>query len=139
MLNTWHGRPEEKWSSQTSSFLQVNLNYDFLLKKEIFCDTCYKVAATYGDHFSLWARPSITKVVRTTSKKSSKLYRNVQYQVQLRILFIQLFIGYHQVTHVITDNFCFDKSTYLYFIIILGILHVHDAYLIILFFKSVKI
>ena len=23
VLNTWHGRPEEKWNSQTSSFLQV--------------------------------------------------------------------------------------------------------------------
>ena len=24
VLNTWHGRPEEKWTPQTSSFLQVN-------------------------------------------------------------------------------------------------------------------
>lgn len=24
ILNTWHGRPEEKWNPQTSSFLQVN-------------------------------------------------------------------------------------------------------------------
>lgn len=24
VLNTWHGRPEEKWNSQTSSFLQVS-------------------------------------------------------------------------------------------------------------------
>jgi baculoviral IAP repeat-containing protein 6 len=23
VLNTWHGRPEEKWNAQTSSFLQV--------------------------------------------------------------------------------------------------------------------
>ena len=23
VLNTWHGRPEEKWNPQTSSFLQV--------------------------------------------------------------------------------------------------------------------
>jgi hypothetical protein len=23
ILNTWHGRPEEKWNPQTSSFLQV--------------------------------------------------------------------------------------------------------------------
>ena len=23
VLNTWHGRPEEKWNSETSSFLQV--------------------------------------------------------------------------------------------------------------------
>lgn len=25
VLNTWHGRPEEKWNTQTSSFLQVCL------------------------------------------------------------------------------------------------------------------
>jgi ubiquitin-protein ligase len=25
VLNTWHGRPEEKWNAQTSSFLQVYL------------------------------------------------------------------------------------------------------------------
>ena len=25
VLNTWHGRPEEKWNAQTSSFLQVCL------------------------------------------------------------------------------------------------------------------
>ena len=25
VLNTWHGRPEEKWNAQTSSFLQVRL------------------------------------------------------------------------------------------------------------------
>jgi len=24
VLNTWHGRPEEKWNAHTSSFLQVN-------------------------------------------------------------------------------------------------------------------
>lgn len=24
VLNTWHGRPEEKWNAQTSSFLQVS-------------------------------------------------------------------------------------------------------------------
>lgn len=24
ILNTWHGRPEEKWNPQTSSFLQVS-------------------------------------------------------------------------------------------------------------------
>ncbi|XP_008484149.1 probable ubiquitin-conjugating enzyme protein 17 [Diaphorina citri] len=23
ILNTWHGRPEEKWNAHTSSFLQV--------------------------------------------------------------------------------------------------------------------
>lgn len=27
VLNTWHGRPEEKWNSQTSSFLQVSKLY----------------------------------------------------------------------------------------------------------------
>lgn len=26
VLNTWHGRPEEKWNAHTSSFLQVNGN-----------------------------------------------------------------------------------------------------------------
>jgi len=26
VLNTWHGRPEEKWNAQTSSFLQVCCN-----------------------------------------------------------------------------------------------------------------
>lgn len=25
VLNTWHGRPEEKWNAHTSSFLQVLL------------------------------------------------------------------------------------------------------------------
>lgn len=36
VLNTWHGRPEEKWNAHTSSFLQVNtwchLNYIISLK-----------------------------------------------------------------------------------------------------------
>lgn len=27
VLNTWHGRPEEKWNAATSSFLQVTLFY----------------------------------------------------------------------------------------------------------------
>lgn len=27
VLNTWHGRPEEQWNAQTSSFLQVIFNY----------------------------------------------------------------------------------------------------------------
>lgn len=26
VLNTWHGRPEEKWNAQTSSFLQVSIH-----------------------------------------------------------------------------------------------------------------
>lgn len=26
VLNTWHGRPEEKWNAQTSSFLQVRVD-----------------------------------------------------------------------------------------------------------------
>lgn len=26
VLNTWHGRPEEKWNAQNSSFLQVHLH-----------------------------------------------------------------------------------------------------------------
>ncbi|KAL4237916.1 Baculoviral IAP repeat-containing protein 6 [Mactra antiquata] len=31
VLNTWHGRPEEKWSSQTSSFLQVLVSIQSLI------------------------------------------------------------------------------------------------------------
>lgn len=31
VLNTWHGRPEEKWNAHTSSFLQVN---NYLIKFE---------------------------------------------------------------------------------------------------------
>ena len=27
ILNTWHGRPEEKWNPQNSSFLQVKTVY----------------------------------------------------------------------------------------------------------------
>ena len=30
VLNTWHGRPEEKWNAQTSSFLQVRFFYGFV-------------------------------------------------------------------------------------------------------------
>lgn len=29
VLNTWHGRPEEKWNAHTSSFLQVKLQFAF--------------------------------------------------------------------------------------------------------------
>lgn len=29
VLNTWHGRPEEKWNAQTSSFLQVSFFFFF--------------------------------------------------------------------------------------------------------------
>ena len=29
VLNTWHGRPEEKWNAHTSSFLQVNIMINF--------------------------------------------------------------------------------------------------------------
>lgn len=28
VLNTWHGRPEEKWNAHTSSFLQVSIDID---------------------------------------------------------------------------------------------------------------
>ena len=38
ILNTWHGRPEERWNAQTSSFLQVifkSIVY-FLKKYKIF-------------------------------------------------------------------------------------------------------
>lgn len=28
VLNTWHGRPEEKWNAHTSSFLQVSVDID---------------------------------------------------------------------------------------------------------------
>ncbi|XP_041468480.1 baculoviral IAP repeat-containing protein 6-like isoform X2 [Lytechinus variegatus] len=31
VLNTWHGRPEEKWNSQTSSFLQVLVSIQSLI------------------------------------------------------------------------------------------------------------
>ena len=31
MLNTWHGRPEEKWNAQTSSFLQVLVSIQSLI------------------------------------------------------------------------------------------------------------
>ena len=31
ILNTWHGRPEEKWNSQTSSFLQVLVSIQSLI------------------------------------------------------------------------------------------------------------
>lgn len=30
VLNTWHGRPEEKWNAHTSSFLQVILFISFI-------------------------------------------------------------------------------------------------------------
>ena len=113
VLNTWHGRPEEKWSSQTSSFLQVNLNYDFLLKKEIFCDTCYKVAATYRDHFSM-CLSVITKLVWTTSLKLLvRFYPNFIGMIQIKKDCVYMYchynclIGYHQLTHVITDCSCY--------------------------------
>lgn len=31
VLNTWHGRPEEKWNAQTSSFLQVLVSIQSLI------------------------------------------------------------------------------------------------------------
>ena len=31
ILNTWHGRPEEKWNAQTSSFLQVLVSIQSLI------------------------------------------------------------------------------------------------------------
>ncbi|MEQ2197571.1 Baculoviral IAP repeat-containing protein 6, partial [Xenoophorus captivus] len=31
ILNTWHGRPEEKWNPQTSSFLQVLVSVQSLI------------------------------------------------------------------------------------------------------------
>lgn len=31
VLNTWHGRPEEKWNPQTSSFLQVLVSIQSLI------------------------------------------------------------------------------------------------------------
>lgn len=35
VLNTWHGRPEEKWNAHTSSFLQVSFRSQNLAK--FFC------------------------------------------------------------------------------------------------------
>lgn len=34
VLNTWHGRPEEKWNAHTSSFLQVKLSGKLCLNSE---------------------------------------------------------------------------------------------------------
>jgi len=31
VLNTWHGRPEERWNAQTSSFLQVLVSIQSLI------------------------------------------------------------------------------------------------------------
>lgn len=36
VLNTWHGRPEEKWNAHTSSFLQVSFRSQDLAK--FFCE-----------------------------------------------------------------------------------------------------
>ena len=30
VLNTWHGRPEEKWNPQASSFLQVSFSINLI-------------------------------------------------------------------------------------------------------------
>lgn len=42
ILNTWHGRPEEKWNPQTSSFLQVS-NFVFLFKCHLGVVSCLLV------------------------------------------------------------------------------------------------
>lgn len=50
VLNTWHGRPEEKWNPQTSSFLQVLVSIQSLiLVPEPYFNEPGKVHITQND------------------------------------------------------------------------------------------
>ena len=46
VLNTWHGRPEEKWNAQTSSFLQV-CGFDVWLCYSYFISLYYFLGSRF--------------------------------------------------------------------------------------------
>lgn len=56
VLNTWHGRPEEQWNAQTSSFLQVNINLQLSYKYSCTFSFAIRLIAKYISGFSFYSK-----------------------------------------------------------------------------------